>query len=62
MVTDELTVPCNSLSNLYSHGPSVFFFSMLFLIMVITLQYTIIAMQESILSLSSVKFSVSQII
>lgn len=26
MVTDELTVPCNSLSNLYSNGPSVFLF------------------------------------
>lgn len=50
MVTGQLTVPCNSLSNLYSHVQLCSSPSMLVANMVVFLQYTVIAMQHIIVS------------
>lgn len=50
MVTGQLTVPCDSLSNLCSHVQLCFSPCMVMSNMVVLLQYTVIAMQQNILS------------
>lgn len=56
MVTGQSTVPCDSLSNLYSHVQLGFFSqSVVMPNMVVILQYTVIAMQQRTQFSSSVK-------